>query len=121
MKTGELIDKVRDFCRERRAMGDEGWPPVTDEDMAALMEIVRGLIVAKFEEDVDGAFPVEATLVNRTTHGPLRYRAVPYSHKATTVEEDERVERAIGINMGIAYQDVDGWFKVRTVRRHVER
>jgi hypothetical protein len=72
-----LHKMVDDFLSERRA-SDGGWAKVTDADVRDLEGIVRALIEAKCEEDLDGDIPLQFVLVNRLKTEALHFRPLPY-------------------------------------------
>jgi hypothetical protein len=71
-----LIDRFLEDHRECTAGG--GYAQITSEDIGLLYDIVRKLVDLKCDKDADGDLPVECKLINRRTHEPFHYMAVPH-------------------------------------------
>ena len=69
-----LIDRFLEDHRESTG----GWALITKEDIDLLHEIVWELVTLKCDADPDGDYPVQVKIVNRRTHEPMHYFALPY-------------------------------------------
>jgi hypothetical protein len=60
-----IINRLEIFLEERGKVEDGGWAKVGKNDLMDLSVIIRRIIEAKYEKDVDGFLPVEYMLVDR--------------------------------------------------------
>jgi hypothetical protein len=99
------IDKAIDtFLSQRRTTDGSHYAPVYDADMVDLDRILSLLIGAKWEADVDGDYPLEYRLLDRTKHSPEFWMYVPRHDKIVTPEQYRSALRAATSNVNWANQ-----------------
>lgn len=89
----EVVRMVEGYLKTPVKTSDDGWAPVTHDDIHQLHKVINALIDAKFERDVDGDHTVEYAVCNRR-YGYMHVIQSPYH--AETDEDKRKMLRAIG-------------------------
>lgn len=73
-----LRSKLDAFLAAPASAEDGGWAKVGAEDVSQLLDIVRDLVAAKYEADVDGDVPLSVHVIDRTRFEPHPFVLLPH-------------------------------------------
>lgn len=100
-------DALDQFLDEHRTSPGDGWADFPESDEALFHTLMLAILKAKFEGDMDGAYPLEYTLVNRKRYNRLQYFPVEYFHKNPTIYGYRQYLLNARTNLSIATREVD--------------
>lgn len=117
----DVLAEVEKFLKDRRPGVDSGYAPVKDGDVNELGCILQRLIEFKWDSDVDGDYPINWKLIDRTKFEPMYFFEVPYDHYCSTHEQRQRRLDNLITNVNMAVRDLERWSRVRRNERTLER
>jgi hypothetical protein len=94
-----------------------GWDKPIAEQLARFEAKVSAMIRREFGVDADGDPPVQLILVDRTVCESMHYWAVPYKHKAKTQEEKDEIEKTLIVNLKVAADALNNYWKIKQHER----
>lgn len=104
----KLNQKIEAFLAQK-SVSEGGFAPVDKQDAAAIADILRALIAAKYEKDPDGDLPISFQIVDRTRHEntlfmPIRHLRDEDHNDISAIRE---VMRAASTNVAIAQSQME--------------
>jgi hypothetical protein len=105
----KLADKIDKFLEIRNISNNDDYSSCSKDDIQTLYEIFNDIINAKFDRD----YPIELSIINKTTHESIRYLPIRYMHKTTTEDEINDIIEIAGVNVSIASEKLNQLLKIR--------
>ena len=111
----KLFEKIDEFLAVRKESSQGGgWAPVGPNEVEELYEIFKTIVDLKYETDADGDTPIDIDVLDRTRFEPHHsYLALPYMHKAKTVEDVDEIISSASCNANTAMSRLDSLLKSR--------
>lgn len=80
LKKEDVLQEVSSFLEKQNPNPGDGWTPVTNEDHAALVNVIYNIIACKWERDCDGSLPINFEVCDRNTRHFLPFCTLPYDN-----------------------------------------
>jgi len=65
-KIGEVNSRLKEFCNKPINKSDDGYAPVTTDDLIEFLHIIDLMTEIRFQRDPDGDLPVSVDILDKT-------------------------------------------------------